>query len=82
MPLIEDTPETMLRADLWHTMTVSELAKQQDLMTQKITAIMNLMGPQTSPSVLAMYSALQRGSNELNKWIETKNAQEKTMTKS
>jgi len=77
MPLIEDTPETMLRADLWHTMTAGELAKQRDLMTQKITAIMNLMGPQTSPSVLAMYSALQMGMADLNKLLETKTTAEK-----
>jgi hypothetical protein len=77
MALIEDTPETTIRTDLWHTMSSSELAKQQELMTSKMTAVMNMMGAQATPAVISMYQAMQRGMSDLNKLIDERNARER-----
>lgn len=78
MAFIEDTPETMVRTDLWGTMSLGELTRQQDLMIQKISAIQSLMGANASPLVLAMYSALQKGFDDLNKMIEARAIKERT----
>lgn len=77
MPLIEDTEETMLRSDLWPTMTVSELAKQQELMVTKMSALTYMMGANPSESIRTMYLAMQRGAAELNRLLDTRSAQEK-----
>lgn len=77
MPLIEDTEESMLRSDLWPTMSVSELAKQQELMVTKMSALLYLMGTNPSPSVSALYSAMQMGFADLNRLLDTKTTQEK-----
>jgi len=77
MALIQDTEESMLRSDLWPTMTVAELAKQQELMVTKMSALLYLMSANPSPSVEALYSAMQMGFNDLNNILNNKAAQEK-----
>jgi len=77
MAFIEDTPETMIRTDLWDTMSLGELTKQQDLLIQKISAVQSLMGAQASPSIMAMYSALQKGFDDLTKLIEERSLKER-----
>ncbi len=77
MPLIEDTEESMLRSDLWPTMSVAELTKQQELMVTKMNALLYLMSASPSQSVSAMYSAMQMGFNDLNNLLNAKSAQEK-----
>lgn len=72
MALIEDTEETMVRTDLWNTMTLEQLARQQDLMITKISTIAQLVGANTNPSILVMYNAMKLGMSDLNKLIETK----------
>jgi len=76
MAIIEDTPDTMLRSDLWHEMTVDELSKQQDLMIDKINKLQSLVGMNASPSVLAMYSAMQLGFTDLINILNTKTSKE------
>lgn len=77
MALIEDTEESMLRSDLWPTMTVAELVKQQELMVTKMSALLYLMSASPSPAVEAMYSAMQMGFNDLNNILNTRTSQEK-----
>lgn len=75
--LIEDTPETMIRSDLWPTMSMGELSHQQDLMITKLSAVMTLIGPNSSPSITNMYNALQAGMNQLNSIIDLRSQKEK-----
>lgn len=78
MAIIEDTPETEIRSDLWNTMTTSELAKQHDLMIKRMSAIQQLAGGQSAtPSIMAIYSAMQMGFNDLNQLIEQRSAKER-----
>lgn len=78
MALIEDTPETEIRSDLWNEMSLSQLSHQQELMIAKMTAIMNMAGGgNASQSVMTIYNALQQGFNDLNKLIEYRSAKER-----
>ena len=40
--IIEDTPETEIRADLWNHMTLEQLTRQRELLTTKLGAIQQL----------------------------------------
>jgi hypothetical protein len=77
MAIIEDTKETMLRSDLWNTMSMSDLIQQQDLMIAKISALQQMVGINSSPSLATMYHALEMGFKDLNKLIDSKSAKEK-----
>jgi hypothetical protein len=77
MAMIEDTPETMIRTDLWNEMTLEQLARQQDLMVDKISAVQRMAGAAASPTILTMYSALQLGMSDLNKLIEYRSSKGK-----
>lgn len=77
MAMIEDTPETMLRSDLWETMSVGELSRQQELMVEKMSSVLYLMSTNPSQSVYNMYSAMQMGFADLNKLLDTKTQQER-----
>lgn len=72
MALIEDTPETMIRTDLWATMSLEQLARQQDLMIDKLSTVQQMASGNASPSVLAMYSAIQMGMTDLNALMESR----------
>lgn len=77
MPLIEDTQETRIRSDLWATMSLGELSHQQELMIEKMTAITALAAAKATPSVMAMYSALQMGFSDLSKLIDERSTKER-----
>ncbi len=77
MAMIEDTEETMIRTDLWNTMDLGQLARQQDLMISKLSTVQQMASGNASPSILAMYSAIQMGMNDLNALIEAKSAKGK-----
>ena len=72
MAIIEDTKETMIRTDLWNEMTLEQLAAQQDLMISKMSAVQQMVGASATPSILAMYSAMQLGMADLNRLIEAR----------
>lgn len=77
MAMIEDTPETEIRTDRWHEMSLGELSHQQELMVKKMSAILNLMGTNPSPSIASIYSAMQMGFADLNKLIDYKTSKER-----
>lgn len=63
-------PNNTIRSDLWPTMSTSELIRQQELVTNQIGKLLNMMGSAT-PSLINMYGALQQASTDLAKLIET-----------
>jgi hydroxylamine reductase (hybrid-cluster protein) len=77
MALIEDTPETEIRTDRWHEMSLGELSHQQELMVKKMSAILQLMGTSPSQSISSLYNALQMGFADLNKLIDYKTSKER-----
>lgn len=77
MALIEDTPETMIRTDLWNTMSAGELARQQDLLITKMSTLQLMIGANVSPTILSMQQALQYGLDDVRRLIENKSVKEK-----
>ena len=72
MAIIEDTEETTIRTDLWNEMSLEQLTRQHDLMISKLSTIQQMVGINASPSIIAMYSAMQLGINDLTALIETR----------
>lgn len=63
-------PSIDLRSDLWPTMTLSELTKQQDIAITKISTLSRMIGPIAGPSLLQMYNALQVALADLSALID------------
>ena len=71
--IIEDTPETEIRADLWNHMTLEQLTRQQELLTTKLGAIQQLASStSTSRTVMDIHNALSWGMKDLSALIESK----------
>jgi hypothetical protein len=77
MAFVEDTPETMIRTDLWNEMTSSELAKQQDLLISKMSTLQLMVGSNMAPTINSMIQALQYGLDDINKLLENKTSKDK-----
>ena len=73
--LIEDTPDTQVRSDLWNTMSIGELTKQQELLVTKISHVSRMIDHNVSPTILSLYQALQYGLADINKLIESKTSE-------
>jgi hypothetical protein len=71
----ETDPQHNLRADLWPTMSVSQLARQQELAIDKISKLHTMMGAQASQSLINIYGALQQALKDLNALIDNRSAQ-------
>lgn len=74
----ENDPSVQVRSDLWSKMTLSQLNKQRELLLDKSIKIQSIMGAQANPSLLAMYSAVQRGMDDINQLIDYKTEQNRT----
>ena len=71
--IIEDTPETEIRTDLWNHMTLEQLTRQQELLTTKLGAIQQLASStSTSQTVMDIHNALSWGMKDLSALIESK----------
>lgn len=60
--------ESNIRADMWTTMTASQLCKQQDLVIDKIVKL-NML-PSTDPSVRDLLGALHIAKDDLTYLID------------
>lgn len=65
-------PEEALRSDLWHEMSLSQLARQQEIAIDKVSKMHQILGPQAGPSVQAIYAALQMALKDLNALIDSR----------
>lgn len=63
-------PQFNLRSDLWHTMDVSQLTRQQELAVDKATKIQSIMGAGSSPSLITIHKTLQQVITDLSKLID------------
>lgn len=76
MAFIEDTPETMIRTDLWNEMSPSELANQQDLLVTKMSALHLMVGANTTETVTSMIQALQYGIDDIRTLLDNKSTRD------
>lgn len=65
-------PEVDLRSDLWPTMTVQQLAKQQDIAITKLSTLGKMFGVAANPSINYMYGALQVALADLTALIDNR----------
>lgn len=65
-------PEVDIRSDMWPTMTVTQLARQQDIVITKISTLASMMGPIAGPSLLQLYNALQIALADLSALIDNR----------
>lgn len=68
-------PNLHLRSDLWPTMSVSQLARQQELAIDKVAKLHTMMGASASPSLINIYGALQQALRDLNALIDNRATQ-------
>lgn len=78
----EYTPETdpalNIRSDLWPSMSLGQLARQQDLVITKISMMHQMMGINASQSLINLYSALQVALNDLTDLINSRSDKNST----
>lgn len=67
-----NSPEESLRADLWPTMSLGQLARQQDIAITKISLIHQMAANNTSPAIQNIYGALQRALQDLNELVDSR----------
>lgn len=72
----ETDPEHNLRSDLWPTMSLSQLARQQEIVIDKVSKLHTLMTIGATPSIQNIYAALQIALKDLNALIDNR-AQQK-----
>jgi hypothetical protein len=67
-------PTEEVRSDLWASMSVVQLYKQQELVFDKLTKLRSLLsaGGSGSSSVIGLLKALQQASTDLTTLIEEK----------
>lgn len=68
----ETDPRVTLRSDLWTTMNVTELARQQEICIDRINKLYSIMGAGGSQSMANIYHALQIANQELTNLINTR----------
>lgn len=73
----ETDPSTTLRSDLWPTMTLSQLSRQQELVIDKISRMHILIGASATPALQNLYGALQVALRDLNALIDNRSATQK-----
>lgn len=65
----ENDPQHNLRSDLWPYMDVPQLIRQQEIVTDKLLMVYNLIGNKATPSLQTIYGALQTALNDLSNLI-------------
>ncbi len=68
----ETDPERNLRSDLWPTMSLSQLARQQEIASDKVSKMHSLMSMGNTQSITNLYAALQIALKELNTLIDNR----------
>lgn len=64
MKLDANDTKKVLRADLWSTMSLSELHKQREILVEELTRVRGLQlmpGNTQNPTILLLLSYLERG---------------------
>jgi hypothetical protein len=69
-------PDTELRADLWPTMTLTQLSRQQEMVIDRMNQMHSIMGSIANPSMSNIYGALSQAIRDLTGLIENR-AQQK-----
>lgn len=70
----DDTdPERTIRTDLWPSMTVQQLSRQQELVIDKMSTLSKIMGGAT-PTIHHMYSALEVALQDISNLVEHRSA--------
>jgi hypothetical protein len=67
--------ENEIRSDLWPTMSVGQLYKQQELVIDKITKLHSMAsigGAAATPTVAGLLKALQQALTDLSQLIESR----------
>lgn len=60
-------PQTNVRTDLWPTMSLTELANQQDLLLTKLALMSSMInGAMATESIRTIYRALHTALDDLN----------------
>lgn len=67
-------PQHEIRTDLWNTMTLTELHRQQELMIDRLNQIRSMMSTATgtSPALIAMYDRTYQASEYLTALVDHK----------
>lgn len=73
----ETDPNTNLRSDLWPTMTLSQLSRQQELVIDKINKMLILIGASATPALQNIHGALQVALRDLNALIDNRSTTQK-----
>ena len=64
-------PEESIRSDLWSTMSMSQLYRQQEMVLDQINKL-RLISSQATTGQLALATALQQAMRDLNELIDAK----------
>lgn len=70
-------PEVEIRSDLWPKMSVSQLARQQEIVIDRLNKLYSMMGSIGTPSMRMMYNSLQVAMQDLSKLIDARTQQKK-----
>lgn len=73
--------ENILRTDLWHTMSLSDLYKQRDIVTQKISLTLNMMERGATDFIMQLYKNLLGAEQHITRIIELKESGESNNVK-
>lgn len=66
------SPENHLRSDLWPTMSLAQLARQQEIAITKISTLYSMATTNPSQSIQNIYAALQQALTDLNQLIDSR----------
>ena len=66
----DNDPQIQVRTDLWHTMNMSDLVHQRDLLMSHMEKASRMIGFNASPAVLGIYSAMQMALQDINHLID------------
>lgn len=72
VPIDEMDAQTNIRSDMWNSMTLSQLATQQELVITKISRLYSMTGFSANPSINNIYAALQVALTDLNQLIDSR----------
>lgn len=70
------SPDTDVRADLWGTMSLSQLHRQQDLLLERLNRLYALAAT-GAPTAIGLQKVLQLAMSDLTRLIESKSVQPK-----
>jgi hypothetical protein len=68
----ENDPQVQVRTDLWHTMQLPDLVHQRELLMERMNKLSLMLGANTNPTILGMFSAMHLGLNDINTLIDSK----------